>query len=345
MRVPHALWASGESSRQDHIEIEPPLLNSSNPWATDFTDLEALYSCPYTGAVTTRTALIDGFAHDDSIHQYTFFDPQSHSSTPAFGKANPTQTGSLNTLGYSPLLLSEYLEIVAKLSDVLKGLSPKPKNIKPIIISVTGSPLEIRRCHDAIATTQEEVDIPLLMEINLSCPNIADKPPPAYSGERLIEYLEVLEYPMIPIGLKVPPYTYSDQFKALVDALSTCASNCKVSFITATNTLGSSLILSPIDADEDAFTPTINSSTGAGIGGMAGAPLHPLALGNVRVLSEFIKARPELQHIQIIGVGGVSDAEGYKRMRSVGASAVAVGTALGRIGLAIFQEIDDGLVE
>ena len=43
--------------------------------------------------------------------------------------------------------------------------------------------------------------------------------------------------------------------------------------------------------------------------------------------------------LQIIGVGGVDDGESYKRMRSVGASAVAVGTALGRKGVSVFEEI------
>lgn len=51
----------------------------------------------------------------------------------------------------------------------------------------------------------------------------------------------------------------------------------------------------------------------------------------------------ELNHIQIIGVGGVEDAEGFKRMRAVGAAAVGVGTALGRKGTQIFEEISKAL--
>ncbi|KAI1490098.1 hypothetical protein F5X96DRAFT_637966, partial [Biscogniauxia mediterranea] len=86
-------------------------------------------------------------------------------------------------------------------------------------------------------------------------------------------------------------------------------------------------------------------STGAamGIGGMAGPPLHPLALGNVAALRARLDARPETAHVKIIGVGGVADAAGYRRMRAVGAAAVGVASALGRRGVGVFGEIERGL--
>ncbi len=76
---------------------------------------------------------------------------------------------------------------------------------------------------------------------------------------------------------------------------------------------------------------------------MAGAALHPLALGNVRKIRQMLDLHEELRHIKIIGVGGVSDGAGYRRMRSVGADAVAVGTALGSEGIGIFEKIADGM--
>jgi dihydroorotate dehydrogenase (fumarate) len=51
----------------------------------------------------------------------------------------------------------------------------------------------------------------------------------------------------------------------------------------------------------------------------------------------------ELDEIQIIGVGGVEDVDGYRRMRAVGAAAVGVGTALGRKGVKVFEEIGNAL--
>jgi hypothetical protein len=33
------------------LKIDPPLLNSASPWATTLEDIQALYECPFTGAV------------------------------------------------------------------------------------------------------------------------------------------------------------------------------------------------------------------------------------------------------------------------------------------------------
>jgi dihydroorotate dehydrogenase (fumarate) len=344
--------------------INPPLLNSANPWATSFEDLDALYACPHTGAVTTRTALLDGFAHDDAVHQYTFFDPLSHRSTKeeiGAEKNSINQTSSLNTLGYSPIPLSKYLSFISEISKNQEGKN----SAKPVIISVTGTPEEVVKCYQEICTHQTSVTIPLAMEINLSCPNIPNKPPPAYSTAALISYLSplVLEFsnnatsPLVPIGLKLPPYTYSEQFNMLMNALlSTSPRPSPISFLTATNTLGTSLLLTPSSDEPNHYTPTLapeaphHSSVTVdsitGLGGMAGSALHPLALGNVYSLRRHLFRHPELEHIQIIGVGGVEDAEGYNRMRAAGAAAVAVGTAFGRRGLSVFADIaqDAGMI-
>lgn len=112
---------------------------------------------------------------------------------------------------------------------------------------------------------------------------------------------------------------------------------CPLSFITATNTLGSCLVFGP-----DGTTPALRSATGEGIGGMAGSALHPLALGNVFTIRRMLNTNERLRYIALIGVGGVSDRGGYERMRSVGATAVGVGTALGREGVGVFEKIAGG---
>lgn len=327
--------------------IEPPLLNSSNPWATTNEDLQVLFDCQQTGAISIRTSLLNGFEHDNSIHQYTFFNPLDHSLKAEDVKDGQVPTangGSLNTLGYSPILLSTYLAMIGKVVTN-STLSDDRRTKKPIIISVTGSAEAVLECYRKIQMAQSSMSNPLCMEINLSCPNIPDKPPPAYSFTSLVEYLELLGKEQTPpgqnrvaIGIKTPPYTYHDQFKTLIDALEGASnSHCPVDFITATNTLGSSLIMDTKNA-----SPAINSATGAGIGGMAGSPLHPLALGNVRIIREMLDQHEELKGIDIIGVGGVSDTAGFGRMRAVGASAVAIATALGREGVDVFEKILNG---
>ncbi|KAL6703194.1 dihydroorotate dehydrogenase [Coniothyrium glycines] len=351
------------------LTITPPLLNSANPWCTTLEQLQELYDSPYTGAVTTRTSLVYGFAHDPSIHQFAFYDPTTHfASVPNKDLAgDASTTGSLNTLGYSPKPLSEYLSFIKTISDGL--LLPQDTRHKPFIISVTGSVEDVVECYNLIAAHQKQVRMALAMEINLSCPNIPGKPPPAYSSASLLLYLAALKKEIarqsqlseisqslgghihVPIGIKTPPYTYHDQFQALIDALLASANvepshqPCPISFITATNTLGSSLLLAPTTEktssgeEHSVFHHVLESASGTGIGGLAGAPLHPLALGNVYTIKGMLFQHRALERIQIIGVGGVEDLEGYNRMRAVGAVAVGVGTALGRKGIQVFADI------
>ncbi|KAF2255744.1 FMN-linked oxidoreductase [Trematosphaeria pertusa] len=363
------------------LYIHPPLLNSANPWCTSLEQLQELYASPYTGAVTTRTSLLHGFPHDQSVHQFTFYNPSTHQAA----GANPLQsnkaheTGSLNTLGYSPLPLKEYLGFIKTISDSLPEAgqeNAKKAILKPFIISVTGTVEEVVECYRMICGYQHVTRMTLAMEVNLSCPNIPNKPPPAYNSASLLSYLTALKEEVarqlepvspssangskvhVPIGIKTPPYTYHDQYQQMIDALLASATiapahlPCPVSFITATNTLGSSLLLSQKlessaspptspggSKPREVFHHTLNSATGTGIGGLAGAPLHPLALGNVYTIKGMLFQHSELEQIQIIGVGGVEDVDGYQRMRAVGAAAVGVGTALGRKGVKVFQEI------
>lgn len=332
-------------------QILPPLINSANPWATTVEDLQALFDCPHTGAVTTRTSLLDGFNHDPAVHQHIFFNPQDHSlqhSDAVDGSITGEYSGSLNTLGYSPVPLHAYLSMIPEIV-ARSSLDPNVKARKPFIVSVTGSVEAVRQCHREIVAAQAHLTIPLCMEINLSCPNIPDKPPPAYSRAALMEYLVVLGQAKeeekrsigarpVMIGIKTPPYTYQDQFTTLVAALlASCTPTCPINFITATNTLGSSLVMSDFDG-----TPALSSVSGEGIGGMAGAPLHPLALGNVKLIRAMLNQHEPLKNIDVIGVGGVGDNSGYRRMRTVGARVVGIGTALGREGVGIFEKILPG---
>jgi dihydroorotate dehydrogenase (fumarate) len=318
------------------LKISPPLLNSANPWATTREDLQVLFSCKSTGAVTVRTSLLKGFNHQDAIHTHGFFDPGRPAGDVA-SASSAASSASLNTLGYSPITLAEYLSYIAVIAPL------GTPTTKVFLVSVTGSPEDVVGCYELILAAQKTTSAPLAMEINLSCPNIPGAPPPAYNGGSLLSYLGMLPaQPALPIGLKTPPYTHAGEYKTLIQALvASCegsngaASPCRISFITGTNTLGSCLVL-----DASSGKPYL---PGSGIGGMAGPPLHPLALGNVCTIRKMLDEDTNLKHIQVIGIGGVSDAAGYKRMRSVGAYAVGVGTALGKEGVAVFSKIESEL--
>ncbi|KAH0349945.1 FMN-linked oxidoreductase, partial [Aureobasidium melanogenum] len=314
--------------------IDPPLLNSANPWCSTREDLEALYACPHTGAVTTRTSLLLGFSHDPSVHQHAFFSTQSQTATtaPDYTISGKEYPASLNTLGYSPTPIDTYLSWIEHIVTASSNKRPKP-----FIVSVTGSPKEVAECYSRVATLAAHIPAPLAVEVNLSCPNIANKPPPAYSGSALKEYLDALRNVprTVSLGLKTPPYTYAGQFNTLIDTLRENGTS-PIDFITSTNTLGSSLVLS------QQGRPLLPLAAGTGIGGLAGEPLHPLALGNVATLRRLLDEHAELRDIDIIGVGGVSDAAGLSRMQAVGAKVVAIGTALGREGIPVFAKILQG---
>ncbi|KAI1446276.1 dihydroorotate dehydrogenase [Annulohypoxylon stygium] len=343
------------------LNISPPLLNSANPWATTLEDLTALFECPATGAVTTRTSLIMGFPHDPNKHQYSFFDPGTNipAGQVSTSGEDGSGTASLNNLGYSPIPLDKYLEFIETIvREKAGGVGNKEKGF---IVSVTGPPSHVANCYVRIARAQERVGtkVWLAMEVNLSCPNIEGAPPPAYASGALGMYLEAVGRAAeewgeregggkgVPWGVKTPPYTHAGQFDMFVSGLLGAAEKrggkCPVSLVTAVNTLGSCLVLDSGDLEGDGGGKVKPRLAGTGIGGMAGAPLHPLALGNVKTLREMLDAMPETRHIQIIGVGGVGDADGYRRMRDVGAAFVGVGTALGRKGVGVFEEIEKGL--
>ena len=313
--------ASTEDNKgSPRLSINPPLLNSASPWATTADNLRELLKCPHTGAVTTRTSILDeaGFDHQPPKHRYQFFDPSTgeiHSKGSADGPlpssywdvpSDASKVGSINSLGYSPLSLSKYLDILTTLAAEMSHTT------KTVIISVTGTAEEVRQCYDRIVEWEGSVGFNIAMEVNLSCPNIEGKPPPAYGSPE--EYVKALPtQTQIPVGLKVAPFTYAEQVEVFLNGV-----DVRISFVTAVNTLGGCVV-------------------GDIAGGMAGVGLHPLAVGNVKLLRKGLDARR--LNIDIIGVGGVCDKDGFDRMRSAGAMAVAVGTALGRWGVGIFEKI------
>ena len=73
--------------------------------------------------------------------------------------------------------------------------------------------------------------------------------------------------------------------------------------------------------------------------GLAGAALHPLALGNVATFRRLLDESEDTRNILIIGVGGVDDGAGVARMNSVGAGAVGCASALGLYGVKVFERM------
>ncbi|MDO4429820.1 MAG: dihydroorotate dehydrogenase [Lonepinella koalarum] len=324
------------------LTMNPPLLNTPCPWCSELENLRELYHCQYTGAVTTRTSMLEPYPHNWNFNQYVLFDSGTQQIAGVNTQnANAQQTSSLNTIGLSPNNLAITIDFIRTISSELTT-----KSDKPFIISVFGSPEEVGLCYEQITALQEEVNMPLAMEINISCPNIPGKVSPAYDAKELLPYLNALQHTLIklnqgekalPIGIKIPPFTYQNQYDELRQGLLDSTRNpnypkLPLSFITSTNTLGSSLLIQQEKS-------VLNSEVGTGIGGMAGTAIHALSLGNVYSLRQMLDQEPALKHLQIIGVGGVNDAGGFARMKSVGADFVGLATALGVKGIGVFEEI------
>lgn len=80
------------------------------------------------------------------------------------------RTSSLNTLGYSPISFEDYYSMI----QAIMSKDRKPNHLKkPVIVSITGTPDDTRNYHRQLCQLQVQTKTRILMEINLSCPNIA----------------------------------------------------------------------------------------------------------------------------------------------------------------------------
>jgi len=259
---------------------------------------------------------------------------------------------SLNSYGYSPHPLSDYLVWIGEI------LVETPERNKPFIISITATDgaavssmvKTIQSFRHGIGDDKRE-HARIGIELNMSCPNIQGNPPTGYTITALKELVDGLAVATkmdesLTVGIKLPPYVHSGQITEVVGVLEQLDhAGMRVAFVTCTNTLGNSILF---DDQCDTLPRTRNgpeSSVTFALptvyGGMAGEFLHPLALGNVHAINELLKQShaPRTADIAIIGVGGISSYDAVGRMRRAGASAVACASALGKEGIAVFARI------
>ncbi|KAJ6627014.1 hypothetical protein B0H10DRAFT_1780574 [Mycena sp. CBHHK59/15] len=314
------------------LSISPPLINASCAWTSDINQLQALFDSPYTGAVTTRTSTLVGFAEDES-------------HTVAFASST---ISTLNSYGYSPHKLSSYLVWI---ESILTQASES--SAKPFIISITASdPESMRATIDAIQALRHKSPrfSQIAVEFNTSCPNIRGAAPTGYAFGSLVPLLSVLaeawrKDDTLTLGLKLPPYVYAGQFAGVLETLRglSCADASgkvrnPIAYFACTNTLGNSLMF----ADQVGSGASVGSefAVPTALGGLAGEPLHALALGNVYTFSKLLKEQADesgLSGIAIVGIGGVTTKEAAVRMKKAGAVIVGCATLLGKEGVHAFE--------
>ncbi|TRM62903.1 hypothetical protein BD626DRAFT_496930 [Schizophyllum amplum] len=313
------------------LNIDPPLVNTACAWVTDYEQIRACFECPYTGAVTTRTAagIDEGYPRLAGVHGVAF---------------SKTSITSVNTYAYSPHPLSAYLAWVKQIMD------ESPASLKPFIVSVTTTePAVLRAMIETIQAFRHTLPDParVAVELNTSCPNVKAGAPPAYHfptcrdaeeyrASPLGQLLRVIADacavdPTLTFGLKLPPFVHGGQFAAFVDGLALFVidgGRPPVSFFTCTNTLGNSLM--PASTLEGWQGEDMDGKDM--MGGAGGEAIHALALGNVLAFARLLAEREALRDIKIIGAGGVTSAEAVKRMHAAGAAIVGSATLFGKMG-------------
>lgn len=278
----------------------------------------------------------------------------------AFSKETLT---TINSYGYSPHALSQYLEWVKSI------LASHDQSYKPVIISIAPSdPEELQKMLHSIQTLRRRLrdgkaspgKSRIAVELNASCPNITNSAPlgytPAASLFPLILVLAdaFLGDPTLTIGIKMPPYVYHEQFTDFLRPLPSLVTDvdgkkrCPISFLTCTNTLGNTLLFYGQTTKANSSEASQQFAVPTTLGGLAGESIHALSLGNVFTFRQLIDSKPYaekgLGDIKIIGVGGVTSKEAAERMRKAGADAVACATLLGKAGVRAFEIIgkEDG---
>jgi len=305
------------------VALQKILLNSANPSATTTNDLLALAGSSATGAFTTRTAC-PNFEHNDAIHQWR-----------AWGSSddkNKSQQGgnTINCLGYSCQDVDYYVEAVQTVQAA---------TAKPCFFSVSGYAEQVRDIVTKLSAEFKDSATAVLVEINLSCPNIKGKPPIAYDFDGMQAYLTTVfegynvQSSSVKVGVKTTPYFYQGQFDAAAAVLNGFVPNLQ--FVTCINTVGCGLVI-----DMDTEAPVLADAGGASLGGLGGPAVHATALGNVRMLRKLLS-----KDIDVVGCGGVDSGAAVFRHLLCGASAVMAASVVLTQGVSALDRIEGELLE
>ena len=279
------------------IEFNSCILNASGPLCSTLEELKEIAKSN-SAAVVMKSCTLE---------------PRKGNEEPRYIRL---PLGSIQSMGLPNPGYKEYFELIPRLK----------KHQKPIIVSVVGfSPDEYETLVKAFQ--ESEVD---LIEVNLSCPNIINKPSVAYSLKQTEEVLaRISNLGKKPIGLKLPPYLNSNYQEQIAELIK----KYRISFISSINSIGDTLIIDP-----EKETPVIKPKKG--FGGLSGKYIKPIALANVRRFYELLK-----NEVSIMGVGGIKTGQDVFEFLLAGADAVQVGTTFEKEGINCFQRINKELEE
>eukprot|EP00758_Cryptobia_borreli_P004708 Tbor_TRINITY_DN4533_c0_g1::TRINITY_DN4533_c0_g1_i1::g.15895::m.15895/K00226/pyrD; dihydroorotate dehydrogenase (fumarate) len=231
-----------------------------------------------------------------------------------------TPLGSINSMGL-PNLGYDFYEKYAK-------ERPVNNNSKPLFFSVSGLTLE-----ESVSMARRLVPLAragvVIMELNLSCPNVPGKPQIGYDLDDMDRYLSAVGevFDGVSFGVKMPPYFDIAHFDSAAAVLN---KHPYVSFITCINSVGNGLIID-VEAESVVIKPK------DGYGGIGGQFVLPTALANVHA---FYKRCPGKL---VFGCGGVTNGSEVFMHLLAGASLVQIGTQLYEEGCGVFDRLNKEL--
>ncbi|KAI7862797.1 Dihydroorotate dehydrogenase [Spinellus fusiger] len=231
----------------------------------------------------------------------------------------PHINSSINSMGLPNEGYEYYLDY-AKQYDYTQA--------KPLFISLSGLSLaDNQKMVEAFVAA----DLPCVLEINFSCPNVPGKPQLGYDMEAMENALKVLA-PIInkPFGIKLPPYFDIAHFDAAAAIFNQFE---HLAFVTCINSVGNGLAI-------DFETETALIKPKDGFGGLGGLMVLNTALANVNAFYRRLSPGK-----QVIGVGGVTSGKEAFLHVLAGASAVQIGTQLNEEGPELFGRVKKELEE
>jgi dihydroorotate dehydrogenase (NAD+) catalytic subunit len=276
------------------VRLANPLVLASGIWGTSPTLLERAARSG-AGAVTAKTC------------------------TPAArkGHKNPTALdwgyGLINAMGLPNPGVEEEVEL---LKEAVRRLAPLGV---PLIASISADTAE--SFAEAAAAVAEAG--PALIEVNISCPNVASEQREMFAGsaEAAAEVTrKVKAATTIPCIVKLSP-NVSD-----IASIALAVADGGADAITAVNTMPGMLV------DAETGAPVLANKTG----GISGPALKPIALRCVYDIASRVA-------LPIVGTGGILTGIDAVEMISAGATCVGVGSAIFYRGAAAFGLIRDEL--
>jgi dihydroorotate dehydrogenase (fumarate) len=235
--------------------------------------------------------------------------------------------GTLNSMGLPNEGYEFYMDKIGKFN-------------KPYVISVAGNYLLneftiLREINKKMLIKKSKI----MVEINVSCPNISGKEQLAYNFPDLDFFLSLLlnthnnhyKFSNLIIGLKLPPYFDPVHFQRLYNVISKYT--CIIKFLTAINSVGNALIVD-YKTEKTAIKPK------KGLGGLGGSYIKPIALSNIWQLYNLFG-----DSMIIIGCGGITSGKDVFEHILCGASICQIGSQIMLEGPGCFRRINDELLE